>query len=69
MGVFNNRPEPLVPLPDHFPRFEAAVQTVQQNRPAHQRGRVDAFYTVWDVARAVPQVAEILGISHCFDHG
>lgn len=64
------RLDPLVPKPDIFPEFEAAVAAVIANRPDHMRnthGRIDAFYKVWEVAKAVPAVAEVLGLKGYFD--
>lgn len=57
------RLSPTVPMPQFFPQFEAAVEAVMQKQLPHQKSRVAAFYTVLDVAKAVPEVAAILGIT------
>lgn len=70
MTVYTTRLDPLVAKPKVFPEFEAAVEAVMANRPAHLKnthGRVDAFYKVWEVAKAVPAVAEVLGLKGYFD--
>jgi hypothetical protein len=70
MATFTTRLDPLVAKPEAFPLFEAAVEAVMANRPAHLKnthGRVDAFYKVWEVAKAVPAVAEVLGLKGYFD--
>lgn len=70
MTVYTTRLDPLVAKPKVFPEFEAAVEAVRANHPAHLKnihGRVDAFYKVWEVAKAVPAVAEVLGLKGYFD--
>jgi hypothetical protein len=57
------RLDPIVAKPQFFPKFEAAVEAVMRKQLPHQKSRVGAFYTVLDVAKAVPEVAAILDVT------
>lgn len=57
------RLDPIVAKPQFFPQFEAAVAAVMEGQPVHMKSRVDAFCQVLNVAKAVPEVAAILGIT------
>jgi hypothetical protein len=63
---FVTRLDPIVPKPTFFPKFEAAVAAVIEGQPAHQKSRVDAFCQVFNVAKAVPEVAAVLGLEGYF---
>lgn len=61
-GRFITQLDPIVPKPGFFPEFEEAVTAVMAAMLPHQRNRVDAFLMVRDVAKAVPEVARVLGL-------
>jgi hypothetical protein len=63
---FITRLDPIVPKPAFFPKFEAAVTAVMEGQPTHQKSRVDAFCQVLNVAKAVPEVATVLGLEGYF---